>query len=98
MTPDLSTTNILLGVMAVSAVLGLLAIAAVCVAAFLMFRRVTQLLARIEEQHVTPAAVRVRAILDDVHTISATLKAQAAHLGAATRWMTVLWRIFGKNE
>ena len=74
MTPDLTTTNALLGIMAAVSVLEALAIAGLLLGGFLIYRRLGRLLGGIEERHVAPAAARVNAILDDVKGVTSVVK------------------------
>jgi hypothetical protein len=53
---------VLLGVLATVSILEVLAVIALIVGGFIMFRRLTQLLERIGERQVAPAAARVNAI------------------------------------
>ena len=71
---DLSTTNILLGIMAVVSILEALALIVVIGGAVLLYRRLFGLIAGIEERQIAPVASRVNAILDDVKGVSATVK------------------------
>ena len=80
---SLATTNVMLGVIAaVSALEGILVIGA-CIASFFAFRRAMELYRRtldvidgIESRQVAPAMARVNAILDDVKSVSATVKGE----------------------
>ena len=81
MTPDLGTTNLLLGIMAAVSVLEALLVVGLAIAGFMAYRKVTVLvdqgmvLARgIEARQVAPAMMRVNAILDDVKDVTATVK------------------------
>src|SRR5262245_17222825 len=73
---NLSTTNLLLGIMAAVSVLEALLIIGVGIGAFVIYRRVTDLMNSLEVRHVAPAMSRVNAILDDVKDMSATFKAE----------------------
>lgn len=70
MTVDLTTTNVLLGILATVSVLEALAVVGVLVGGFIVFRRLTKQLADIEERRVGPAAAKVNEILDDVKTVT----------------------------
>ncbi|HEV2984448.1 MAG TPA: hypothetical protein VGX46_08670, partial [Vicinamibacterales bacterium] len=63
MSGELGTTNRLLAIMAAVSVLEALAIIGMGVAAFLVYRKVTELVAGIETRQVAPAMIRVNAIL-----------------------------------
>src|SRR5262249_38700478 len=83
MTVDLSTTNLLLGIMAVVSALEGLALIGLGVAGFLVYRRVTELVDRLEAQQIAPAMVRVNAILDDVKGVTARVKAESERVDQA---------------
>jgi len=74
MSAELGTTNLLLGIMAAVSVLEALAIIGMGVAGFVVYRRVTEILAGIESRQVAPAMIRVNAILDDVKDVTAKVK------------------------
>jgi hypothetical protein len=99
MTPDLTTTNVLLGIMAAVSVLEGLAIAGLLLGGFLIYRKVERLLAGIEERHVAPAAARVNAILDDLKGVTsvATNAAEGAESGLqwALAWLLRYLRPWG---
>lgn len=92
MTPDLSTTNALLGVMAAVSVLEAVAIVSLCTAGFLLYRRMMRTLGGIEERQVAPAVARVNAILDDVKGVTSTVKAETGHVDRLLRWMIDAFR------
>ena len=88
-TVDLSTTNLLLGIMAAVSVLqGLLLIGA-GVAGFLVYKRVTQLIADLEARQVAPIREKVEAILGDVKTVTARVTDNAGKTGSASRVFTI---------
>src|SRR6478672_7609825 len=81
MTPDLHTTNLLLGIMAGVSVLEALVIIGVGIAGFMAYRQVMALVEKvtgiaqgIEARQVAPAMLRVNAILDDVKDVTAKVK------------------------
>jgi pyrimidine operon attenuation protein/uracil phosphoribosyltransferase len=74
MTVDLTTTNVLLGILATVSVLEALAVVGLFAGGVVMFRRVMKLLAEIEERRVAPAAAKVNEILDDVKTVTGFAK------------------------
>ena len=90
MTVDLTMTNVLLGVLATVSILEVLAVIALVVAGFMMFRRLTELIGRIEERQVAPTAARVNAILDDVKAMADVAKRAAERAERMTGW----WRRF----
>ena len=80
---DLTTTNVLLGIMAAVSLLEALLIVGVGVAAWKVYRRVVDLMAGLERRHVDPAMARVNAILDDVKAVSETVKTEAERVDHA---------------
>jgi hypothetical protein len=74
MSGELGTTNLLLGIMAAVSVLEALVIIGMGVAGFMAYRNVMVLVDGIETRQVMPAMARVNAILDDVKTVTATVK------------------------
>jgi len=93
MTVDLTTTNVLLGVLATVSILEVLAVIVFFVAGYLMFRRLTELIGRIEERQVAPAAARVNAILDDVKAMTDVAKRAAERANRMAGW----WRRFRRD-
>ena len=87
---DLTTTNLLLAVLATVSMLEVLVVIALVVGGFIMFRRLTQLIDRISEQHIAPAAARVNEILDDVKAMTDVAKRAAARADRMSGW----WRRF----
>jgi hypothetical protein len=86
MSPDLSTTNTLLGIMAAISVLEALAVIGLLLGGFLIHRQMVHVLRSIQEQQVAPAAARVNAILDDIRDVTSTAKHEAKH----ARWVVGL--------
>lgn len=74
MAADLGTTNLLLGIMTVVSVVEALAIIGVGIAGFLAYRRVMDVVNGLESRQVAPAMARVNAILEDVKSVSATIR------------------------
>jgi hypothetical protein len=70
MTVDLSTTNMLLGIMAVVSVLEALVVVGIGVAGLMTYRRVMTVLEGLENRQVAPAMARVNSILDDVKGVT----------------------------
>jgi len=83
---DLTTTNVLLGIMAAVSVLQGLAVAGLLLGGFLIYRRLGRLLNGIEERHVAPAAARVNAILDDVKGVTSVVKNAAESAESGLHW------------
>jgi hypothetical protein len=86
MAPDLSTTNTLLGIMAVVSILEALALIVVIGGGLLVYKRILVLIAGIEERQIAPVTMRVTAILDDVKGVSATVKAATDAADSSVRW------------
>lgn len=82
---DLSTTNILLGIMAAVSVLEALCIAGLGVGGYLVYRRVMELMNGLETRQVAPAMARVNAILDDVKGVSAKVREETERVDQAIR-------------
>jgi hypothetical protein len=85
MSGNLGTTNLFLGIMAAASLLEALLIVGVAIAAFTMYRRVTDLLTGLEARHVAPAMDRVNAILDDVRHVSAQVRQETERVDHAIR-------------
>jgi hypothetical protein len=83
MTPNLGTTNLLLGIMAAVTLLEVFAVVGVFLAGYFLYRRIRQVIHGIEERQVAPTRARVNAILDDVKGVGATVKAEASRFRAA---------------
>jgi hypothetical protein len=74
MAGNLETTNVLLGIMAAVSVLEALLVIGTGVAAFMIYRRIMDLVTGIETRQIAPAMLRVNAILDDVKQVSTKVK------------------------
>ncbi len=85
MTGNLGTTNLLLGIMAAVSVLEALLVIGVGVAAFLVYRRVMDLVAGLETRQVAPAMARVNAILDDVKGVTAKVREETERVDHAIK-------------
>jgi len=83
MSAELGTTNLLLGIMAAVSVLEALAIIGMGIGGFLVYRKVTELVAGIETRQVGPAMVRVNAILDDLKGVTATVRQETERVDHA---------------
>ena len=90
MTVDLTTTNVLLGILATVSVLEALAVVGLFAGAYLLVRRLTNVLEGIEQRQVAPAAAKVNEILDDVKAMSGVGKRAAEHADRVAGW----WRTF----
>jgi hypothetical protein len=82
---DLTTTNVLLGIMAAVALLEAAAVMALLGGGFLMYRRLTRLIAGIEERQIAPVTSRVNAILDDVKSVTGVVRGAADGADAGIR-------------
>jgi hypothetical protein len=82
---NLGTTNLFLGIMAVVSVLEALLIVGVGIAAFVIYRRVMDLVTGLETRQVAPAMARVNAILDDVKDVTARVKEETDRVDHAIR-------------
>jgi hypothetical protein len=87
MAPDLTTTNVLLGIMAAVSLLEGLAALGAMLAGLLVYRRVMQVVSSIEERQIAPAAARVNAILDDVKGVTSTIRQKAGRLERLVDWV-----------
>jgi hypothetical protein len=84
---DLTTTNVLLGIMAAVSLLEALAVVGVLLATFLVYRRIIRVVASIEERHVAPAAARLNAILDDVKDVTSTVRQGTGRFDRLVDWI-----------
>jgi hypothetical protein len=80
---ELGTTNLLLGIMASVSVVEALVIIGLGIAGFNAYRKVMGLVDDIETRHVAPAMARVNAILDDVKSVTATVKEETERVDRA---------------
>jgi len=85
MQPDLGTTNLLLGVMAVVSVLEALVVVGMAVAGWIIYRRVAELVNGLEQRHIVPLLARVDAILDDVKGVTEKVKDETDRVDHAIR-------------
>ena len=85
MQADLSTTNLLLGVMAVVSVLEVIVVVGVGVASWMMYRQVMELVEGLEQRHIVPLRTRVDAILDDVKGVTGKVKEETDRVDHAIR-------------
>ncbi len=83
MSPELGTTNLLLGIMAVVSVLEALVVIGMGVAAFIAYRRVTELINGLEIRQITPLTARVNTILDDVKVVTTRVKEETERVDVA---------------
>jgi hypothetical protein len=85
MQPDLGTTNLLLGIMAVVSVIEALVVVGMGVAGWIMYRRVAELVNGLEQRHIVPLRARVDAILDDVKIVTEKVKDETDRVDHAIR-------------
>jgi len=85
MQPDISTTNLLLGIMAVVSVLEALVVVGNGVAGWMMYRQVTEGVNGLEQRHIAPLRIRVDAILDDVKGVTEKVKEETDRVDYAIR-------------
>jgi uncharacterized membrane protein HdeD (DUF308 family) len=95
MAADLTTTNILLGIMAGVSVLQGLVVVALLLAVVLLCRGVLQTVRRLEQHQLTPALARVNAILDDVQGVTSTVRAEAGRMDRFAEW--IVERLGGRH-
>ena len=87
MSPDLTTTNVLLGIMAAVSVLEAIAVLGVCLGLAFVYRRLVQAIENVETRHVAPATARVNAILDDVKSVTSTIKGETSRMNQLLDWI-----------
>jgi hypothetical protein len=83
MSGELGTTNLLLGIMAAVSVLEALAVIGMGIAGFVLYKKVTELVAGLETRQVAPAMVRVNAILDDVKGVTGRVREETERVDHA---------------
>jgi len=83
MEPNLGTLNLLVGIIAVVNVLEALVFIGVGVAAFVTYKRVSELVTTLEAKHVAPAMVRVNAILEDVNGVTSKVREETERVDQA---------------
>jgi hypothetical protein len=85
MQPDLGTTNLLLGIMAVVSILEALLVIGLGVGGWMMYRRVMELVNGLEQRHIVPLHARVDGILDDVKGVTEKVKEETDRVDHAIR-------------
>jgi hypothetical protein len=83
MTPNLDTTNTLLGIMAAVSVLEALLLIGVGIGGFMIYRRVMQLVTDLEARQIAPLREQVDAILVDVKAVTARVSHEAERVDQA---------------
>ena len=84
---DLTTTNVLLGILAAVSVFEAVAVLGVYLGAALVDRRLMKTIDVIESRHVAPASVRVNAILDDIKSVTSTVKGETSRMNQLLDWI-----------
>ena len=87
MTVDLTTTNVLLGIMAFVSLLQALAVVGAMVAGVLVYRKMIQVIAAIEERQVAPVTAKASAILDDVKAVTKTVREGTERVEWLAEWL-----------
>jgi hypothetical protein len=82
---DLSTTNLLLGIMAVVSVLEALVVIGLAVGGWMAYRRVMDLVNGVEQRQIEPLRARVEAILGDVKGVTERVKDETERVDYAIR-------------
>jgi hypothetical protein len=85
MEPNLATINLELGILAAVSVLEGLVIIGAGIAGFVLYRRVSDLLATLEARHVAPVMAQVNAILQDVRDVTFKVKEDTDRIDQAIR-------------
>jgi len=85
MPEDLSTTNMLLGVMAIVSVLEALVVMALGLAGWRAYKQVVGMVTDLEQRHVAPVRHQVEAILADVKDVTVRLKEETERVDDAIR-------------
>jgi len=85
MTGNLGTTNLLLGIMAAVSVLEALLVIGTGIAAWLIYRRVMDLVSGLETRQIAPAMLRVNAILDDVKGVTTKVREETERVDQAIK-------------
>jgi hypothetical protein len=80
---DLSTTNVLLGIMAATSVIEVLIVIGLGIAGFVVYRRTTALIEGLEQRHVAPLVGRANDILDDVRRVTAKVRDETERVDRA---------------
>jgi len=80
---DLHTTNFLLGIMAAVSVLEALLLIGMGIGGYVVYRRVTTLVADLEARQIAPLRERVDAILADVKSVTARVSQQTERVDHA---------------
>ena len=82
---DLSTTNLMLGILAAVSVIQLLALAAAAFMGYRLYSTAMETIREVEQRHVVPLVARANDILADVKGISARVNEQTERVDHAIR-------------
>jgi hypothetical protein len=96
---DLTTTNVLLAIMAAVSLLEALAIVGLFVGGILLYRHALRVIRDIDERHIAPIAHQMKVILEDLHTVTSEVKNEARRVDRLLRWAVNIWqRVRGNVE
>ena len=85
MESQLTTTNLFLGIIALTNALEAIGFVGLCVFALVVLRRAAQRVEQLDAQHITPALGKVNAILDDAKCVSSRIHDGAGHVESVAR-------------
>jgi hypothetical protein len=85
---SVTTTNVLLGVLALISVVEALAIVAVLVGGFVMLRRLARTLSDMETRHIAPATTRIADILKEISDATSALTRNIRAFAQVVQWGT----------
>jgi len=71
MTPDLGTTNVWLAVLAVASALQTALLLGGAIGGYLVYRKTSQAIDRLEQRHLEPISARVSLMMDDIQDMTA---------------------------
>ena len=83
MESNLDTTNIMLAILAATSVIEALVLIGVSVAGWKMYRRWMAVTTDLESRLITPAVMRMQRVLDDVQTVTSTVKGETERVDHA---------------
>jgi len=84
---SLTTTNVLLAVIATLTVLEAAFAIAVLTGGFILGRRLIHSIERLERQHLAPTIDRMNGVLDDVKSVTSTVKDEVGRADRVARWI-----------
>jgi hypothetical protein len=83
MTPNLETTNLILGIMAAVSVLEALVLIGLAVGGFMVYRRAMRTIEEIETRQIAPLREKVEAVLADVKHVTMKVSEQTERVDSA---------------